>query len=48
MTVERWFKLEKRIGNRATYALMEEEKEERYLNSFFGEAIAIVLRIPLN
>ena len=27
---------------------MKQKKEERYLNAFFSEAIAIVLEIPLN
>jgi len=48
MTIERRSKLEKRMGNRTTDAFMKEKKEERDLNSFVGEAIAIVLRVSLN
>ena len=40
--------MEKGIGNGTTDAFMKEKKQERYLNSFFCEAIAIVLRVSLN
>lgn len=40
--------MEKRIGKRTTDAFVKEKKQEGYLNSFFREAIAIVLRVSLN
>ena len=40
--------MEKGICNGATDTLMEEKEQEGCLNSFFSEAIAIALEIPLN
>lgn len=40
--------MEKGISNGTTDAFMKEKKQEGHLNSFFREAIAIVLRVSLN